>query len=312
MDEQRSNINLKPVTKQDIETVWRMQIEAFSELLEKYQDYDMSPAAESMEKVLARFEQPWTTYYFIMANDEKVGAIRVVDKKDGSRKRISPIWIMKEYRNKGYAQQAIVEAEKIYGPNHWCLDTILQEKGNLHLYEKLGYHRTGRIDKINDRMDIVFYEKDGDEMITYQRLTENELDTFIRMRIRQLREEGAKEDIDIVPALKDYYDRHMADGTFVSWLAVDGDRIVGTSGMSFVEKPPYFGCPSGKMGLLSSMFTDPDYRRKGIAKELLSRVIDEARDYGCGTVQITASDMGVLLYTDFGFVKNGNFMQYKL
>jgi GNAT superfamily N-acetyltransferase len=312
MDEQRTNIKLKSVTKQDIETVWRMQVEAFSELLEKYQDYDMSPAAESMDKILARFEQPWTTYYFIMANDEKVGAIRVVDKKDGSRKRISPIWIMKEYRNKGYAQQAIVEAEKIYGPDHWCLDTILQEKGNLHLYEKLGYHRTGRIDKINDRMDIVFYEKDGDEMITYQRLTENELDTFIRMRIRQLREEGAKEDIDLVPALKDYYDRHMADGTFVSWLAVDGDRIVGTSGMSFVEKPPYFGCPSGKMGLLSSMFTDPDYRRKGIAKELLSRVIDEARDYGCGTVQITASDMGVLLYTDFGFVKNGNFMQYKL
>ena len=312
MDEQRSNIKLKPVTKQDIEMVWRMQIEAFSELLEKYQDYDMSPAAESMDKVLARFEQPWTTYYFIMAEDEKVGAVRVVDKKDGSRKRISPIWIMKEYRNKGYARQAIVEAEKIYGPDHWCLDTILQEEGNLHLYEKLGYHRTGRIDKINDRMDIVFYEKDGDEMISYQRLTENELDTFIRMRIRQLREEGAKEDIDLVPALKDYYDRHMADGTFVSWLAVDGDRIVGTSGMSFVEKPPYFGCPSGKMGLLSSMFTDPDYRRKGIAKELLSRVIDEARAYGCGTVQITASDMGVLLYTDFGFVKNGNFMQYKL
>ena len=149
-------------------------------------------------------------------------------------------------------------------------------------------------------------------MITYQRLTEKELDTFIKMRIRQLREEGATEDIDLVPALQDYYERHMADGTFVSWLAMDGDQIVGTSGMSFVEKPPYFGCPSGKMGILSSMFTDPDYRRKGIAKELLSRVVDEARAYGCGTVQITASDMGVLLYTDFGFVKNGNFMQYKL
>ena len=149
-------------------------------------------------------------------------------------------------------------------------------------------------------------------MITYQRLTENELDTFIRMRIRQLREEGATEDIDLVPAMQDYYNRHMADGTFVSWLAIDGDRIVGTSGMSFVEKPPYFGCPSGKMGILSSMFTDPEYRRKGIAKELLSRVVEEARAYGCGTVQITASDMGVLLYTDFGFVKNGNFMQYKL
>ena len=149
-------------------------------------------------------------------------------------------------------------------------------------------------------------------MITYQKLTGKELDTFIRMRIRQLREEGAAEDIDLVPALRDYYDRHMSDGTFVSWLAVDGDRIVGTSGMSFVEKPPYFGCPSGKMGILSSMFTDPEYRRRGIARELLSRVVGEARAYGCGTVQITASDMGVLLYTDFGFVKNGNFMQYKL
>ena len=148
--------------------------------------------------------------------------------------------------------------------------------------------------------------------ITYRKLTESDLDRFISMRIMQLREEGATEDIDLVPALEDYYHRHLADGTFVSWLAADGEKIIGTSGMSFVEKPPYFGCPSGRIGLLSSMYTDPDYRRRGIAKELLRRVTDEARAYGCGTVQITASDMGVLLYTAFGFKKNGNFMQYKL
>ena len=148
--------------------------------------------------------------------------------------------------------------------------------------------------------------------ISYKRLTENELDWFISMRINQLREEGARENIDLAPALKDYYMRHMADGTFVSWLALDGDKIIATSGMSFVEKPPYFGCPSGRIGLLSSMYTDPDYRRKGIARELLARVIKDAREYGCGTVQITASDMGVKLYSDFGFVHNENFMQYKL
>ena len=148
--------------------------------------------------------------------------------------------------------------------------------------------------------------------VEYKRLTPKELDVFIDMRIHQLREEGAKEEIDLVPALREYYTRHMADGTFVSWLAVERETIIGTSGMSFVEKPPYFGCPSGKMGLLSSMFTSPNYRRKGIAKELLSRVINDARAYGCGTIQITASDMGVKLYTDFGFVHNNNFMQYKL
>lgn len=149
-------------------------------------------------------------------------------------------------------------------------------------------------------------------MIEYRKLGKNDLDEFIRIRIGQLREEGATEDIDLKPALLDYYNRHMADGTFVSYIAVDGDKIVGTSGMSFVEKPPYFGCPSGKLGLLSSMYTDNNYRRQGIAKKLLSMVVDEARTYGCGVVQITASDMGVLLYSDFGFVKNGNFMQYKL
>ena len=148
--------------------------------------------------------------------------------------------------------------------------------------------------------------------ISYRRLTEKELDCFINMRINQLREEGAKEEIDLTPALKDHYTRHMQDGTFVSWLAFDGDKIIGTSGMSFVEKPPYFGCPSGKMGLLSSMFTNPEYRRQGIARELLSRVVNDAREYGCGTVQITASDMGVKLYTDFGFVHNNNFMHYRL
>ena len=148
--------------------------------------------------------------------------------------------------------------------------------------------------------------------IAYRRLVEDDLETFINMRITQLREEGATEKLNLIPALMDYYHRHMADGTFVSWLAVDGEKIIGTSGMSFVEKPPYFSCPSGKIGLLSSMYTDPDYRRRGIAKELLRRVVEEARDYGCGSVQITASDIGVLLYTDFGFVKNGNFMQYKL
>ncbi|MDO5157028.1 MAG: GNAT family N-acetyltransferase [Eubacteriales bacterium] len=148
--------------------------------------------------------------------------------------------------------------------------------------------------------------------IEYRRLTEKDIDTFIQMRINQLREEGAKEDIDLVPYLQDYYKRHMEDGTFVSWLAFDGEKMIGTSGMSFVEKPPYFGCPSGKIGLLSSMFTNPDYRRMGIARELLDRVVNEAREYGCGTVQITASDMGVKLYSAYGFEFNHNFMQYKL
>ena len=152
--------------------------------------------------------------------------------------------------------------------------------------------------------------------IVYKKFSENEIDEVIRLRINQLTEEYTNEgkeppkDVDLESALRDFYERHMADGTFVSWLAFDGDKIVGTSGMTFMEKPPYFTCPTGRMGLLSSMYTDPDYRRKGIAMELLTRVVEEARAYGCGTIHVTASNMGVKLYTAFGFKHNGNFMQY--
>ena len=154
------SITLRQAKREDIETIWKMQIEAFRELLEKYQDYDLSPGAEPVDKVIARFEQPWTKYFFIEAEGTDVGVIRVVDMNDGSRKRISPLWIMKEYRGRGYAQDAILAVENLYGADYWCLDTILQEKGNCHLYEKMGYHQTGKIEHINERMDIVFYEKD--------------------------------------------------------------------------------------------------------------------------------------------------------
>ena len=149
-------------------------------------------------------------------------------------------------------------------------------------------------------------------LLTYRRLTEADVPTFVTMRITQLKEEGAQSDLDLEPALTAYYQKHLADGTFVSWLAVDGEKIVGTSGMSFVEKPPYYSNPTGKIGLLSSMYTNPTYRRQGIARKLLDHVVEEARTYGCGAVWITASEMGVLLYTAYGFEKNGRFLQYPL
>ena len=152
-------VKLIKTSKEDMNTIWLMQKEAFGGLLEKYQDHGISPASESYERIIEKNEMEGSFYYFISDSGVNVGVIRIIDKNDGSRKRISPIWIMSEYRNKGYAQAAIMEAERIHGADNWSLDTILQEKGNLHLYEKLGYHRTGKIEKINDRMDIVYYEK---------------------------------------------------------------------------------------------------------------------------------------------------------
>ena len=67
------------------------------------------------------------------------------------------------------------------------------------------------------------------------------------MRLEQLQEEGEIPALDLEPALKQYYGKHMNDGTFVSWVAVLEGGIIATSGMSFVEKPPYYSNPTGRI-----------------------------------------------------------------
>lgn len=115
----RANLN-------DCEKIWKMQTEAFSDLLERYQDYETSPGNEAKERIEAKLSQEFTYFYYIFDGDDLVGAIRVVDKKDGSRKRVAPVFIMKEFRNKGLAQKAFEEVEKI-------MDMII---GNLTLFFK--------------------------------------------------------------------------------------------------------------------------------------------------------------------------------
>ena len=151
------NVKLKRVTIDDINEIIKMQKKSFKPLLDKYHDDDINPYNESLDKVKYKIENYF--YYFIIADGEKVGAIAINDKKDGSKKKIAPIYILPEFQNKGYGQSAIKEVEKIHGENNWKLDTILEEKGNCHLYEKFGYRKTGRIEKISDNQTIVFYEK---------------------------------------------------------------------------------------------------------------------------------------------------------
>lgn len=142
------------------EPLWKMQVEAFQELYEKYQDTETSPATEKLEKTVERLKQPFTYFYSIQVDGTVVGAIRIVDKDTETPKRISPLFIRKQYRGKGYAQQAIRLAEEIHGSRNWILDTILQEKGNCHLYEKMGYHQVGETMQVNDRLTLVLYIKE--------------------------------------------------------------------------------------------------------------------------------------------------------
>ncbi|GHU90299.1 acetyltransferase [Spirochaetia bacterium] len=156
------DIILVKATPENAQEIHQMQIKSFKNLLDKYKDYDTNPGNENIERVLARINQETTDYYIIKMGNISVGAIRINKLENGLKCRISPIFILPEYQNKSIAQKVFKIIEEKYKPkNGWILDTILQEEGNCHLYEKMGYKKTGMTHKINEKMDIIGYEKEN-------------------------------------------------------------------------------------------------------------------------------------------------------
>ena len=157
------SIQLVKAAFADCERIHQMQVESFHALLEKYHDMETNPGAEQLSRVCERMQQPFTDYYFIELDQAKIGVIRVV-RCDENVCRVAPIFILPECQGKGYAQEAMLAAERLYPKaTLWQLSTILQEEKLCHLYEKLGYQRTGERYAIQPGMDIVYFEKHKQE-----------------------------------------------------------------------------------------------------------------------------------------------------
>lgn len=154
-------IEIKEFTAQDIDAVYAVQQAAYKPLFDKYHDSETSPYMESREKVLQKYTRAGTKGYLFLEDGMPVGAVRINSDPESKSARVSALGVLPERQGRGIAQQALLTIEKMYGDiEHWKLDTILQEKGNCHLYEKLGYRKTGKTEEINEMMTLVYYEKD--------------------------------------------------------------------------------------------------------------------------------------------------------
>ena len=143
----------------DEELIHKMKYDSFLPLYNHYQDTKTSPVKEPISKVIAHLKSDNCDYYVIKHNNLPVGAVRVVSEGENTY-RISPLFIIPEYQNKGIGQAVInMLFDKYNAAAKWILSTIKEEKGNCHLYEKCGFVRTGKEEIINDRMTIVYYEK---------------------------------------------------------------------------------------------------------------------------------------------------------
>ena len=155
-----NSIEFEEVAESELQQVLDMQVESFMPLYEKYHD-EMSPAIESLDRIKARWAVPNRKYYFINRDGARVGVINIGHNDPNEKKVsfISPIFVLPRYQNQGIAYVAIMKAfEMCPEVTTWKLDTILQEKGNCHLYEKCGFKRTGEEEVVNDKMTLIMYE----------------------------------------------------------------------------------------------------------------------------------------------------------
>ncbi|WP_342549262.1 GNAT family N-acetyltransferase [Paenibacillus sp. FSL P2-0089] len=156
----QSEVTLSKATLEDAADIHAMQLQAFLPLLEKYQDYETSPANETVERVAERLNQAFVDYYIIRYAGVAAGSIRV-KKTDEQKYWLGQIFILPEYQGLGIAQQVFAQIEQIYADaTVWGLATIVQEERNCYLYEKMGYRKTGETQEINDKLTLCYYEKE--------------------------------------------------------------------------------------------------------------------------------------------------------
>lgn len=154
-------ITIEKATFKDAEALHVMQIRSFLPLFERYKDEETNPACEPIENILNRISDPSRGFYKILKDGVLVGGIGVKQITSEILK-IGPVFIDPAFQNQKIAQTALLLVEALFPAIvTFQLATIVQEKGNIYLYEKLGYVATGEIKNINPALDIVFFTKPG-------------------------------------------------------------------------------------------------------------------------------------------------------
>ena len=149
--------------------------------------------------------------------------------------------------------------------------------------------------------------------LIYKRATLEDINTLVETRIEVLRAANklcADTDMGEVERQSYFsYQKALSDGSHIAYLVFDESRCIGTGGVSFFQVMPTYHNPSGNKAYIMNMYTNPKYRRKGIAYKTLDMLIKEIKSKGISSISLEATDMGRPLYEKYGFVKMNSEME---
>ena len=96
--------------------------------------------------------------------------------------------------------------------------------------------------------------------------------------------------------------KKLREGKLVGFIAKTQAGIVAGSGCVWIrEQQPRPMNPRLEAPYLMSMYTEEDFRKKGVARLIVQSAIDWCKEHGYSTITLHASEAGFPLYAGLGF-----------
>lgn len=135
-----------------------------------------------------------------------------------------------------------------------------------------------------------------------------------RLRLAYFDEEFGTLPSDKLSAIKAhlpaYFTQHLGTGCIAAVAEAENGTLVSNALLTVVEKPANPTFPCGRSGYVLGVYTEPDYRGQGLATQIMTLILAEAKRLALDTVTLSASDMGRGIYEKLGFtVKQSKFTE---
>ena len=139
-------------------------------------------------------------------------------------------------------------------------------------------------------------------MIEFRIATAGDIDLMMSSRLEMLHiVNDLSDDYEFSDDLIDYSREYFLNGDQTTVLALDGQAVIGCASMSYMTIMPTFSHPTGKRAHLMNVYTNSNYRRQGIARRMVTMLIDDAWGKGATEISLDATESGRPLYESLGF-----------
>lgn len=122
------------------------------------------------------------------------------------------------------------------------------------------------------------------------------LETVLKMRREMLAIIYGKDEREFEGEFTRLSSEYFTNGDQTTVLAFDGERSVGCATICYITLMPTFDHPMGKRAHIMNVYTNADYRRSGIARQMMGILLDKTKERGVTYVSLDATESGRPLY----------------